>query len=85
MLKGEEEVTLPVKVPPPLLVTVNVRSLEPFTVTLPKAKAVVLTDKAGAGVPVPLRLTVVLPTLELMVAKLRKAPVLVGLKRTVTT
>jgi hypothetical protein len=54
MLKGLLVLTVPVKVPPPVLVTVKSRSAELPTVTVPKSTASAgLTDRTGASSPVP--------------------------------
>jgi hypothetical protein len=85
MLKGEEAVTVPVRVPLPVLVTVKSRSLELPTVTSPKSKEVGVTESRGldTSVPVPLKVTLASPPSELTLTVPVKVPVPVGLKRTV--
>jgi hypothetical protein len=54
MLKGLLVLTVPVKVPPPVLVTVKSRSAELPTVLVPKSTPPTgLADRLGAASPVP--------------------------------
>ena len=78
---------VPVRVPLPVLVTVQVRSLGgPTAGTLPKSRAVPHTVRAGpeGTVPMPVRVTLALPPLLATSIIPPKEPELVGLKRTVT-
>lgn len=79
-------VAVPVRVSLPVLVAVKVRSLVLPICTLPKVREVGETDSDGVdvAVPVPLRLTLALPPLELILIELLEATAAVGLKRTVT-
>ncbi len=49
MLKGAEVEALPLRVPPPVFVTVKVRSAELPTATLPKSSELGVTEMAGTG------------------------------------
>jgi hypothetical protein len=65
MLKGLEVLTEPVTVPPPVLVTVKLRSAELPTATVPKSTVPEgLTARAGVASPVPVTVRLAEPPLE---------------------
>ncbi len=63
-LKGLAALTEPVRVPPPVLVTVKLGSAELPTVTEPKStEPAGLTERVGAGSPVPVAVRLAEPPL----------------------
>jgi hypothetical protein len=77
--------TVPVRVPPPVLVTVKLWSAELPTVTEPKSTGPAgLTARAGAVSPVPVTVRLKLPPLLVKETVRLAEPAAVGLKRTDT-
>src|SRR2546427_1745445 len=86
-LNGAAMDAVPLRVPPPMFVTVTGRSTDPPIVTGPKSTVVWgATDKMGEGtaVPVPVTEREALLALELKAVVLAKLPVVVGLNRATT-
>ena len=82
-LKGAGAQAVRLRVPPPLFCTVRVSSLLLPTLTPPKFTVVGLTVSTGPWVPVPRRVRVGVPPLELRLTLPCAGPTLLGVKRRV--